>query len=212
MNWAIDFIETASRDRLPMVRETLDARHQASLGHHAEAARILWELTVHARHASDRSWECITQVHLGKVYRVLRWSIAVKLLDQALATAREMGFDRAAMMALNELGEIRCSWGELAEAVVLLEEALDLVEQHDLTSRRDVLLNLEVAHEGLGNAVACQELLEKVVELDRQLDHADLTEDLEHLAVVERRASEASLDLQQRESAANSEKEKHPED
>ena len=196
MDWAVDFIETASKDNLRLVRETLDAKHQAELGNYGEAARILWEITIDARHADDQIWECISLVHMGKVYRVLRWSVAVKLLEQAIELARGLGFDRATMMALNELGEMRCSWGQLAESVKLLEEALGLVEASDLTSRRDVLLNLEVAHEGLGNYPTCQELLEEVVRLDRKLDHPELADDLEHLADVTRRSHSASRDEQ----------------
>lgn len=184
MDWAVDFKQPASRDDLKLVRETLDAKHQADLGHHLEAARILWELSIGARHRGERNWECMTLVHLGKVYRTLRWAVAVKLYELAAKLAGSIRFDKARMMALNDLGEMRCSWGQLEEAIVDLEKSLELVESDDLQAKRDVMLNLAVAHEGVSHYDTCRELLEEVVRLDRELGHPDLEDDREHLEEI----------------------------
>ena len=123
MDWAVDFIDSATKENLKFLRETIAAKHQAENGNYGEAARILWEVTIEARHSGNRRWECMTMVHMGKVYRVLRWGIAVKLFEEAIRLADEIGFDRAKMMALNDLGEMHCSWGQLERSLQLLERS-----------------------------------------------------------------------------------------
>jgi tetratricopeptide (TPR) repeat protein len=171
MDWAVDFKQPASQADLKLVRDTLDAKHQSELGHHVEAARILWEIAIGARHRGDRLWECMTLVHMGKVYRILRWAVAVQLYELAAELAGAIGFDRARMMALNDLGELRCSWGQLEEAISDLQKGLELIEPDDLQSKRDTMLNLAVAHEGIEHYQNCRRLLEEVVRLDRELGH-----------------------------------------
>jgi tetratricopeptide (TPR) repeat protein len=93
-------------------------------------------------------------------------------------------------MALNDLGEMRCSWGQLEEAIADLEESLELIGPDDLQSKRDAMLNLAVAHEGVENYRACRRLLEEVVRLDRELGCPGLEDDLEHLDDVTTRMNE----------------------
>lgn len=190
MDWAVDFKESASKDDLKLVRETLDAKHQADLGHHVEAARILWEIAIGARHRGEKHWECMTLVHMGKVYRTLRWAVAVQIFELAADLAGAIGFDRARMMALNDLGEMRCSWGQLEEAIVDLEKSLELIGPDDLQSKRDATLNLAVAHEGVEHYRECRGLLEEVVRLDRELGHPELEDDREHLSDITTRIKE----------------------
>ena len=190
VDWAVDFNQPASKDDLKLVRDTLDAKHQADLGHHVEAARILWEIAIGARHRGEKTWECMTLVHMGKVYRTLRWAVAVQLYELASELAGSIGFDRARMMALNDLGEMRCSWGQLEEAIVDLEKSLELIEPDDLQSKRDAMLNLAVAHEGVEHYRDCRRLLKEIVRLDRELGHPELEDDREHLSDVTARMNE----------------------
>jgi len=184
MDWAIDFFETASKDNLRLHTEPLAAKHQPELGNHGEAARMLFELLIEPRHAGEQVWECVSLVHLGRVYRTLRWGIAVMLFEQAIALADAIDFDRGKMMALNDLGEMKCSWGELEDSLALLEQSLSLVGAEDHAARRDVLDNLVVAHEGLDHLETCQDLLEEVVRLDRELGHENLHDDQRHLEAI----------------------------
>ncbi len=190
MDWDIDFSETISRDHLQLVKDTLDAKHQAELGNYDDAARILWELLIETKDRGETAWECITTVHMGKVYRFLRWGIAVKLYEQAIKLAESIEFDQAKMMALNDLGEMRCSWGELEVSVQLLKQSLALAQSDDVKSRRDILLNLSIAHEGLGHLTTCKKILKELVQLDKELGHQGLLEDQEHLAEIEDRLVE----------------------
>lgn len=190
MDWAIAFSETVTSDNLLLVKETLAAKHQTELGHYDTAARILWELIIEAKHREDAAWECITMVHMGKVYRVLRWGIAVKLYNQAIKLADAIDFKRAKMMALNDLGEMRCSWGELEVSIALFKQSLSLAPLGDIRARRDILLNLAVANEGLGRLAVCRSLLVELIELDKELEHQDLFEDQEYLAEIEARLME----------------------
>jgi tetratricopeptide (TPR) repeat protein len=190
MDWSLDFKESASKDDLKLVRDTLDAKHQSELGHHVEAARILWEIAIGARHRGDKIWECMTLVHMGKVYRILRWAVAVQLYELAVELAGSIGFDRARMMALNDLGEMRCSWGQLEESIADLEKCLELIEPDDLQSKRDTTLNLAVAHEGIEHYRKCQKLLQEVVRLDQKLGHPELEDDREHLGDITTRIDE----------------------
>jgi len=190
MDWSVDFKESASKDDLKLVRDTLDAKHQSELGQHVEAARILWEIAIGARHRGDKIWECMTLVHMGKVYRILRWAVAVQLYELAADLAGSIGFDRARMVALNDLGEMRCSWGQLDEAIADFEKCLELIGPDDLQSKRDVTLNLAVAHEGVEHYQDCRRLLEEVVRLDQQLGHPDLDDDREHLGDITARIKE----------------------
>ncbi len=190
MDWDIDFSETVSRDHLQLVKETLDAKHQAELGNYDDAARILWELLVETKDRGETAWECITTVHMGKVYRFLRWGIAVKLYEQAIKMAESIEFNKAKMMALNDLGEMRCSWGELEVSIQLLKQSLALVQPDDLKARRDILVNLSIAHEELGHLPTCKKILKELIQLDKELGHQGLSEDQEHLAEIEARLAE----------------------
>ncbi len=196
MDWDIAFRETVTKDHLQLVKETLDAKHQAELGNHDTAARILWEIIIEAKHRGDTAWECITMVHMGKVYRVLRWGVAVKFYEEAIKLADAIDFKKAKVMALNDLGEMRCSWGELEVSIQLFLESLSLAQLDDIKARRDILLNLVIANEGLGRLKVCQDLLKELIELDKELEHQDLYEDREYLAVIQARLLE---DGQERE-------------
>ncbi len=197
MDWDIAFRETGTKDHLQLVKETLDAKHQAELGNHDTAARILWEIIIEAKHRGDTAWECITMVHMGKVYRVLRWGVAVKFYEEAIKLADAIDFNKAKMMALNDLGEMRCSWGELEVSIQLFLESLSLAQLDDIKARRDILLNLVMANEGLGRLKVCQDFLKELIQLDKELEHQDLYEDREYLAGIQARLLE---DGQERES------------
>lgn len=180
MDWAVDFVTTPDKEDVRLMRETLEAKLRADSGQYGEAARILWELLVQVRHDKNWPWECMTLVHMGKVYRVLRWSIATKLFEEALQTAELRGFARAQMMAIAELGEMKCSWGQFEESLDLLHKALELVEPGDLASRRELLLDLVVAYEGCDDMPRCKRLLEEVLKLDREMETDEIEEDLDH--------------------------------
>ncbi|NOZ87628.1 MAG: hypothetical protein GXP49_15495 [Deltaproteobacteria bacterium] len=191
MDWSVDFIDDASKENLKLVRDTLDAKHNAESGNYGDAARILWEIIIEARHSKNKKWECMTMVHMGKVYRVLRWSIAVKLLEEAVELASAIGFTKARMMALNDLGEMHCSWGQLQSSIKYLEESLSLVDKEDKESMRAVLLNLVVANEGLGNYAKCKEYLARIISLDREIGSPEIDEDMDHLDSIEERLAES---------------------
>jgi len=190
MDWDIAFRETGTKEHLQLVKETLDAKHQADLGNHDTAARILWEIIIEAKHRGDQAWECITMVHMGKVYRVLRWGVAVKFYEQAIKLADAIDFKKAKMMALNDLGEMRCSWGELEVSIELFGESLSLALHDDIKARRDIMLNLVMANEGLGRLAVCRDLLKELIQLDKELGHQDLFEDREYLAGIQARLLE----------------------
>jgi hypothetical protein len=184
MDWAVDFMSSVDRGDMKILRETLEAKQKADGGQYGEAARILWELLVQVRHSKHRKWECITMVHLGKVYRALRWSIAQSLFEDARELATELDLPRVKMMALVELGEMTCQWGKLEEALELLQQALTMVDDGDQRSRRIILLDLAVACEGLGELERCRELLLEAVAIDRVIDSAEIEEDRAHLSRI----------------------------
>jgi len=181
MDWSVDFSSSVDKGELKLIRETLEAKLKAEAGQYGEAARILWELLVQLRHDKNRRWECITMVHMGKVYRALRWSIAVSLFEDALALAEELSFAHAQMTALAELGEMKCQWGQFDDSLELLQKALVLVQEGDLASRRLVLLDMVIAYEGLDDIQKCRSLLEEVLEIDKRTGSEELPEDLAHL-------------------------------
>lgn len=185
MQWAIDFVSDVSKADVELMRETLDAKLKADSGQYGEAARILWELLLIVRHAKRRRWECITMIHMGKVYKALRWRIAVQLFEEALELSEEIGMDRARLMALAELGEMECTWGHFAEALELFDRALSLLDPADLETRRSLLLVRTLAHEGLNELSKCAELLAEVLELDEELTHPDQDEDRDHLERIQ---------------------------
>lgn len=181
MDWAVEFVSTMNRENAKFIRETLDAKARTDTGNHNDAARILWELYVQVRHIRDRHWECMTMVHIGKVYRSLRWNIAVQLLEDAIDLAKEIDFSIARMMALVELGEIKCQWGQFTESLALFEEAFGLLSDGDLEARRSVLLDMTVAYEGLNELKKCEELLTEVIEIDLKSNCDDIQDDIDHL-------------------------------
>lgn len=180
MEWAVDFVTAPNKEDVRLIRDTLEAKLKADSGQYGEAARALWELLVQVRHARNRPWECMTLVHMGKVYRVLRWSIAVKLFEEALEVAEREGVTRAQMMAIAELGEMKCSWGQFEESLGLLRRALALAEEGDLASRRELLLDMVVAYEGLDDMARCKALLEEVLALDKVLEPDEIEDDMDH--------------------------------
>lgn len=180
MDWSVDLSSSVDKDELKLIRDTLEAKLKAEAGQYGEAARILWELLVQLRHDKNRKWECITMVHMGKVYRALRWSIAVSLFEDALELAEELSFDEAKMMALAELGEMKCHWGQFEDSLELFHKALALVTEGDFASRRHILLDMVIAHEGLDNIPRCHELLEEVIEMDKVIGREEMEEDLAH--------------------------------
>jgi tetratricopeptide (TPR) repeat protein len=190
MDWVVDFVSDVDKENVKLIRETLEAKVKSEAGEYGDAARILWELLIQVRYAKNKTWECMTMVHMGKVYRALRWSIAVQLFEQALELADEIGLVRAKMMALVELGELRCHWGQFDESLVLFNEAMSLVEPGDLESRRIILLNIVIAHEGLDELQTCARMLDEVLDIDRQIDCDDMAEDIAHRDRIQRAIKE----------------------
>jgi tetratricopeptide (TPR) repeat protein len=119
-------------------------------------------------------------VHMGKVYRALRWSIAMSLFEDALELADAIDFPQAKMMALCEIGEMKCHWGQFEESLELFKKAFDLLEEGDLKSRRIILLDMVIAHEGLDDMARCRELLEEVLEIDKTIGCEEVEEDRAH--------------------------------
>ncbi len=163
------------------MRDTLEAKVKAEAGQYGEAARILWELLVELRHVKNQPWECMTMVHMGMVYRALRWSIAVSLFEDALELADVIDLSRAKMMALIQLGEMKCHWGQFDESLELLGRAHQFMEDDDLPSLRLIMLDKVMAYEGLDQLERCEKILKEVIELDQQMDSPDVDEDLSHL-------------------------------
>ncbi|MFH1843810.1 MAG: hypothetical protein ABIF77_11460 [bacterium] len=190
MEWNVEFAPANNEENERFLRETLEAKSRADRGQYGEAARILWELLVQARHLRDPLWECMTMVHMGKVYRALRWKIAVQLFEDAVDLADRIGLDTAKMIALAELGELKCQWGQFKESLDLLESAMGLLAADDLQSRRFILLDMTIAYEGLNDLERCESLLNEVVEIDKKIGSDELPDDLDHLERI--RAARAS--------------------
>jgi tetratricopeptide (TPR) repeat protein len=193
MEWAVEFVSTNNEENERFLRETLEAKSRADRGQYGEAARILWELLVQVRHLRDPQWECMTMVHMGKVYRALRWKIAVQLFEDAVDLADRIGLDTAKMIALAELGELKCQWGQFKESLDLLESAMGLLAEGDLRGRRFILLDMTVAYEGLNDLEKCESLLNEVVKIDRKIRFDELADDLDHLERI--RAARAANGL-----------------
>lgn len=181
MDWAVETVTSVDKEELKLIRETLEAKLKAEAGQYGEAARILWELLITVRRQKNRRWECMTMLHMGKVYRALRWSIALSLFEEVLELSEELCFDHARMMALVELGEMRCQWGQFEESLELFDQAMTLLQDGDLSSERIILLNKVIAHEGLGHLDTCDALLQEVIAIDKSTGSPDLPEDLAHL-------------------------------
>ena len=194
MEWAVEFASAKTEDNERFLRETLEAKSRADRGHYGEAARILWELLVQVRQR-DPQWECMTMVHMGKVYRALRWRIAVQLFEDAVDLADRIGLDAAKMIALAELGELKCQWGQFKESLDLLDRAMKLLAEDDLRGRRFILLDMTVAYEGLNHLERCESLLNDVVEIDRRIGTEEIEDDLDHLERI--RAARAANGVKQ---------------
>jgi len=181
MEWAVEFLSTVNKEDVRNIRDTLEAKLKAESGQYGEAARILWELLVQVRHAKRRKWECITMVHMGKVYRALRWRIAEQLFEDALPLAESLDFTQARVMCLAELGEMKCQWGQFDEALDLFGKAQAMLDPADQESLRMLMLNTVVAYEGLDELERCRDLLKEVLAIDREIGHEDVEEDMAHL-------------------------------
>ncbi len=177
MEWAVDFCATVSAADVEQMRETLEAKLKAESGQPEEAARILWELLVQVRYSKQPRWECITMIHLGKVYKTLRWRTAHQLLEAAQELAENISFVQGRMLALAERGQLESDWAHFEQALEHYDEALPLVEPGDLERRRALLLAQVTAHEGLNQLDRCRELMAEVLHLDDELDHNDSSAD-----------------------------------
>jgi hypothetical protein len=134
---------------------------------------------IEARHAKNRQWECITLAHLGKVYRHIRNGISLKLLEEALELSKELDFAPGELIALGELGETACLWGDLAKARKTLEEAARLVAPEREIDRRALLLRLAMVYEGQGESKKAKSMVGEVLQIDKRLGIPD-GEDREH--------------------------------
>jgi len=179
MEWNTDFEEDLTEVRRRWTKQTLKAQVLLEQRKYGEAAQELWEVLTEARHAKDKRWECITLAHQGKVYRNIRNGICQKLLEEALELSEELEFTPGRLIALGELGETACLWGELDKAVKMLEESLSLVEPERENDRRAVLLRLAMVYEGKGEIERPKSILDEVLLIDKRLGIAD-DEDREH--------------------------------
>jgi hypothetical protein len=180
MEWNVDFEKSLGEEEQRWTRQTLKAQVFFEEGQHGKAAQELWEVLIEARHAQNKRWECITMAHQGKVYRHIRNGICQKLLEGALALSEELDFAPGRLIALAELGETACLWGDLSKAREMLEEALSLVESKRGQDRRAVLLRLAMVLEGQGEFVEAKSLVREVLLIDKRLEIPD-AEDREHL-------------------------------
>jgi hypothetical protein len=176
MEWNVTFEKSLKEDQQRWTRQTLKAQVVFEAGQYGNAAKELWEVLIEARHAKNEPWECITLAHLGKVYRHIRNGISLKLLEEALELARKLDFAPGELIALGELGETSCLWGELPKARKLLEEAMALVVPERENDRRALLLRLAMVYEGQGASRRAKSMVGEVLEIDRRLgipDHDD---------------------------------------
>jgi tetratricopeptide (TPR) repeat protein len=180
MEWNVDFEKSLGEDEQRWTRQTLKAQVFFEEGQHGKAAQELWEVLIEARHAENKKWECITLAHQGKVYRHIRNGICQKLLAEALKLSEKLDFAPGRLIALAELGETACLWGELGKAREMLEKALSLVRSDRDQDRRAVLLRLAMVLEGQGDFEEAKSLVREVLLIDRKLEIPD-AEDREHL-------------------------------
>jgi tetratricopeptide (TPR) repeat protein len=176
MEWNTDFEQDLTETRRRWTKQTVRAQVLFEQGKYGDAAQELWEVLTEARHAKDRRWECITLGHQGKVYRYIRNGICKKLLEEAFDLSEELEFTPGRLIALGELGETACLWGELPKARKMLEEAMALVLPERENDRRALLLRLAMVHEGQGEIRTAKSAVAEVLEIDRRLgipDHDD---------------------------------------
>ena len=179
MEWNIDFEDNLTEARRGWMKHTIKAQVLFDQGKHGHAAQELWEVLIEARYAKDRRWECITLAHQGKVYRYIRNGICKKLLEEALELSKELDFTPGRVIALGELGETACLWGELDKALEMLEETLSLVDPERENDRRAVLLRLAMVYEGKGDLEKPKSILDEVLLIDKRLGIPD-DDDREH--------------------------------
>lgn len=179
MEWNTDFEDNLTEARRGWTKQTLKAQVLFEQARYGDAAQELWEVLIEARHAKNRTWECITLAHLGKTYRHIRNGISLKLLEEALDLARELGFSAGELIALGELGETACLWGELPKARKMLKEAISLVVPEREGDRRALLLRLAMVYEGEGEFGRAKSMVGEALEIDRRLGISD-HDDREH--------------------------------
>jgi tetratricopeptide (TPR) repeat protein len=184
MEWNTDFEKDLGEDEQRWTKQTLKAQIFFEDGQYGKAAQELWEVLMEARHAKNGRWECITLAHQGKVYRHIRNGICQKLLEEALEMSEDLGFAPGGLIALAELGETACLWGELEKARSMLEEALPLVEGGRGQDRRAVLLRLAMVLEGQGELEKAMSHVREALRIDEALEIPD-DEDREHLERLE---------------------------
>jgi tetratricopeptide (TPR) repeat protein len=179
MEWNVTFEKSLGEDQQNWTRQTLKAQVVFESGQYGNAAKELWEVLLEARHAKERQWECITLAHLGKVYRHIRNGISLKLLEEALELSNGLDFAPGKLIALGELGETACLWGDLAKAQEWLEEAMLLVEPERENDRRALLLRLAMVYEGGGEFGKAKSAVGEVLRIDKRMGIPD-EEDREH--------------------------------
>jgi tetratricopeptide (TPR) repeat protein len=179
MEWNTDFEDNLTEARRGWTKQTLKAQVLFEQGKYGDAAGELWEVLTEARHAKDGRWECITLAHQGKVYRHIRNGICKKLLEEAFELSEELEFTPGRLIALGELGETACLWGELDKAEKMLEESLSLVDPGRENDRRALLLRLAMVYEGKGDSGKAKSMVGEVLGIDRRLGIPD-EEDREH--------------------------------
>jgi hypothetical protein len=194
MEWNTDFEDELTEVRRGWTKQTLKAQVLFEQSRYGDAAQELWEVLTEARHAKDRRWECITLAHQGKVYRYIRNGICKKLLEEAFVLSGELDFTPGKLIALGELGETACLWGELPKARAMLEEAMALVRPERENDRRALLLRLAMVYEGQGESQTAKSMVGEVLQIDRRLGISD-RDDREHFERLNGSAEPAKATL-----------------
>jgi tetratricopeptide (TPR) repeat protein len=138
------------------------------------------------REVGDRAGEAATLNNIGLVYNGLGdRRQALTNYQQALPIAREVG-DRAGEAAtLNNIGGVYAGLGDARQALTYYQQALPIRrEVGDRAGEATTRYNIAMIYRAERNLDRAIGELERVVDLDRQVDHPDLPSDIATLEQV----------------------------
>jgi tetratricopeptide (TPR) repeat protein len=143
-----------------------------------------------ARAIGDRRGERIGLSNLGNSYYSLgQPRRAIESYEQALEIARELGDKRGEGMALGNLGMAYSVIGGMSQAIGFYEQRLEITQMlDDRAGQAQTFWNLGLALESQGNFARAAELMQRCVDYERELGHADVEKDAAEVERVRRKA------------------------
>ncbi|WP_231954469.1 tetratricopeptide repeat protein [Actinoplanes derwentensis] len=197
---ALDFYQQA----LPIRREVGDRAGEATtltniglvydgLGDRQRALDFYQQALPIRREVGDRAGEATTLTNIGLVYDGLGdRQRALDFYQQALPIRREVGDRAGEATTLTNIGLVYDGLGDRQRALDFYQQALPIRrEVGDRAGEATTRYNIAMIHRAGGDLVLAVGELERVVDLDRQVEHPDLAGDTAMLEQVRHELTQA---------------------